>query len=161
GSASSLAAEVELDNDPGATLVGIRADGTAAVVADTQYIYGVLLDGPTPEVVNRLSWSGAEAARPVGIDRTASEFGDIFAIADASRRIVQIVGFDGRTLKPVGAEIPLGDTAPAGLGFGRLADLYVAVGTGLVHINPYHDTPAATPIAVSASAEIVAIAVQR
>ena len=172
GPSSTLGAEVQLDSEPGAAMVAMRADGTAAVVVDDERIYGVIFGEVEPEV-KTVSWpkclpgsdpcEDAGPAVPVGIDRTASDLGDIFGTADITRKIAYIVGFDNRdnqALKPVGGEIVLTE-APVGVCFGKTADLYVASASGVIKVNPYDKNPTPTPVAVTPSAEITSFVVQR
>jgi hypothetical protein len=121
-----LSAFTVLDRVPSAKLIALRRDGLAAVVADTQLVYGVVYGGPAPRLTAQ-AWDPSPA-EPTSIDDAPSPIGDIFAISDQRNGVVFVVGFNpaaGNDLSVV-RRSPVLDIAPVALSFGRGTDLLVA-----------------------------------
>lgn len=149
---------VVLDNQQGATLLAVRSDGTGAVVADDDKIYGVTFK-TNPAKISTISWAGSKpAAIASRLTVIESQPNDLFAVADSISKTVRMLGFKGTTLQDV-SEATL-DVVPDKIGFGRQTDLYVVSGTKLLKIDASRDPPVVTLLSQQLSSPPVSFAVQ-
>lgn len=121
-----------LDAVASAQLIALRGDGLAAVVADTNVVYGVLFEGLAARVTAQ-PWNPSPA-EPTSIDRAPSSIGEVFAISDRRNRVL-VVGFNPQANNDLSIVrlSPVLDIAPVALGFGRGTDLLVGTREGGIY----------------------------
>ena len=139
--------EVQLDANPGAKLLAVRANGLAAVVADGDKVYGIDFTAAPPKLTT-LSWTGAKAvalARSTTVIQNKDN--DLFAIADEMTKTIRMVGFQGTALAEIDSVITL-EVVPSHLAFGRATDLYVVAGPQLLQVDA--SVKDATPVPLAA-----------
>jgi hypothetical protein len=159
GNTVTLGSAISIDTTVSASHVAMRADGKAAVVADTDTLYGFWFGSggsPTRTSVTQPDWP--KGASVEGISRGLSSLGDIFAVADAYTKTVYFVSFDVKVLKKI-SDLSLKET-PSAIAFGRKAELYVASGTTLYTANAQYMNPEAQQVGVSPSNSVSALVVQ-
>jgi len=158
GSTISLGTPFSVDGKASASYVAMRADGKAAVVGDSEALYGVWLDGGTAKLTSVPEWP--QSAVPAGISLGSSSLGDLFAVVDSYTQSIYFVAFqdDVKTLKKI-SSLALSEP-PSAIAFGRAAELLIAAGTKLYATDAQFMNPKATLLGLTTSNPVKALLVQ-